>query len=308
VVLRCTEAQQPPKVPRVGYLGRSPDAPALEPFRQQLRELGWIEGQTLAMEYRWTEGRTERLPELVAELIRLNVDVICTPGSIAAAHAAKHATTTIPIVFTTPADPLATGLVASLARPGGNVTGLGGGIPPPKRLELLKAAVPEGTRVAVLWNPANPSHPPELKDLEEAAQVLGVQLHPVGVREPTELDSAFAAMMSARAHTLLVFGDIMFGQQRARLVELAATSHLPAIYNAKEYVKVGGLMSYEANNTERERRAAVYVDKILRGTKPADLPVEQPTRFELGINLKTAKALGITIPPIILFQADEVIQ
>ncbi|MBI3326418.1 MAG: ABC transporter substrate-binding protein, partial [Nitrospinae bacterium] len=265
-------------------------------------------GPNIAIEYRWTEGRTERLPELVAELIRLNVDVIYTQGSNAAAHAAMRATTTIPIVFTTPADPLATGLVARLARPGGNVTGLGGGPSAPKRLQLLKEAVPKVTRVAVLWNPANPSNQAGLKDIEEAAKVLGLQLHLVAVREPAELDTAFSAMMHERANALLVFGDILFFAHRTRLVELAAKNRLPTMYNGTEYVKAGGPMSYTANAIERERRAAVYIDKILKGTKPADLPVEQPMRFELVINLKTAEALGLTIPPSLLFRADQVIQ
>jgi putative ABC transport system substrate-binding protein len=304
----CSEAQRPPPAPRVGYLGGSPSSPLLEPFRQGLRELGWIEGQTIAIEYRWTEGRAERLPGLVAELIRLNVDIIYTQGSNEAASVAKQATATIPIVFTTPTDPLAVGLVSNLARPGGNVTGLGGGVQISKRVELLKEAVPKITRLAVLWNPTNPSAPPLTRDVEEAAKTFGLQLQLIAVRKPADLDRAFSAMTHERASALLVFGDPLFFVQRARLVELAAKHRLPAIYNRTEYAKAGGLMAISANDIEQERRAAVYIDKILKGTKPGDLPVEQPTRFELVINLKTAKALGLTIPPSMLMRADQVIE
>ena len=301
-------AQQTPNVPRVGYLGGSPSSPLLEPFRQGLRDLGWIEGQTIAIEYRWTEGRAERLPKLVAELIRLDVDVIYTQGSNAAAHAAKQATTTIPIVFTTPTDPLAVGLVSNLARPGGNITGLGGGVQISKRVELLKEAAPRITRLAVLYNPTNPSSQTMRKEFEEAAKTFGLQLQLIAVRKPADLDGAFSAMTRERANSLLVFGDPLFFVQRARLVGLAAKHRLPAMYNRTEYAKAGGLMAYAANDSEQERRAAVYIDKILKGTKPGDLPVEQPTRFELIINLKTAKALGRTLPPALLMRAAQVIE
>ena len=302
------DAQQPARVPRVGYLGGSASSPLLEPFRQGLRDLGWVEGKSITIEYRWTEGRAERLTELVAELIRLNVDVIYTQGSNAAAHAAKQATATIPIVFTTPADPLALGLVSSLARPGGNVTGLGGGVEPPKRFDLLREAAPTITRLSVLWNPANLSNQALRKEVEDAAKTSGLQLQLIAVREPADLDGAFSAMTRERADGLLVFGDAMFFVQRTRLVALAAKHRLPAMYNRVEYVRAGGLMAYAANDIEQERRAAVYIDKILKGANPADLPVEQPTRFDLIINLKTAKALGLTIPPSLLMRADQVIE
>jgi putative ABC transport system substrate-binding protein len=245
---------------------------------------------------------------LVAELLRLNVDVIYTPGSNVAAHAAKQATTTIPIVFTTPTDPVAIGLISSLARPGGNVTGLGGDASNPKRLELLKETVPGIKRLAVLWNPANPGHQAALTDLEGVAKVLGLELQSVTVREPALLDTAFSAMTREHANALLVLGDPLFISHRTRLVTLAETHRLPTMYNAREYVTAGGLMSYAADRIEQERRAAVYIDKILKGAKPADLPVEQPTTIELAINLRTAKALGLTIPPSVLMRANEVIE
>ena len=303
-----SDAQQAPKVWRIGYLGGSPSSPLLEPFRQGLRDLGWVEGQNIAIEYRWTEGKAERLPELVSELVRLNVDVIYTQGSNAAAQAAKQATATIPIVFTTPADPLVVGLVSSLARPGGNVTGLGGGIDTPKRVDLLKEAAPRVTRLAALWNATNPSNKASLKDVEEAAKTSGLQVQFIAVREPSDLDGAFSAMTRERADGLLVFGDALLFVQRARLVDLAAKHRLPAIYNRTEYVRAGGLMAYAANDIEQERRAAGYVDKILKGANPGDLPVEQPVKFELVINLKTAKALDLTLPPSLLMRADEVIE
>jgi putative ABC transport system substrate-binding protein len=304
----AADAQQVPKVPRVGYLGGSPSSPLLEPFRQGLHDLGWIEGQTVAIEYRWTEGRAERLPGLVAELVRLNVDVIYTAGSNEAASVAKQATTTIPIVFTTPTDPLAVGLVPNLARPGGNITGLGGGVQISKRVELLKEAVPKITRLAVLYNPSNPGNVYNLKDVEETTKAFGLKLQLVAAREPADLDKAFSAMSRERANALQVSGDPLFFTHRTRLVGLAARHRLPAIYNRSEYAKLGGLMAISANDIEQERRAAVYIDKILKGTKPGDLPVEQPTRFALVINLKTAKALGLTIPPTLLMRADQVIE
>jgi len=304
----AADAQQPPRVPRVGYLGGSPSSPLVESFQQGLRDLDWVEGQNITIDYMWTGGRAERLPELVAELIRLNVDPIYTQGSNAAAHAAKQATSTIPIVFTTPADPLVVGLVSSLARPGGNVTGLGGGADTPKRLDLLEEAVPKITRLAVLWNPANPSNQASTKDVEEAAKTSGLQVQFIAVRTPADLDGAFSAMTRERADGVLVFGDALFFVQRTRIVELAAKHRLPAMYNRSEYVRAGGLLAYAANDIEQERRAAAYVDKILRGAKPGELPVEQPTKFELAINLKTAKALGLTIPPSMLMRADQVIE
>ncbi len=304
----AADAQQTAKIPRVGYLGGSASSPLLEPFRQGLRDLGWVEGQNIIIEYRWAEGRSERLPELVAELIRLDVDVIFTQGSNAAAFAAKQATARIPIVFTTTANPVASGLVSSLAQPGGNVTGLGGDAERSKRLDLLKEAIPGITRVAVLLNPANPGNMAQMKEFEDVAKASGLRLQFVPVRTPGGLDEAFPSMTRERADGLLVFGDTLFFVQRARLVELAARHRLPAMYNRVEYVRAGGLIAYAADDIEQERRAAVYVDKILRGAKPADLPVERPMRFDLVINLKTAKTLGLTIPQSLLNRADEVIQ
>lgn len=300
------EAQRPPHVPRLGYLGGSPSSPLLEPFRQELRALSWVEGQNINVDYRWTEGRSEQAPELVAELIRLNVDVIYTQGNNAA-RAAKQATTKIPVVFTTRADPLATGLVSSLARPAGNLTGLGGGVQPTKRLELLREMVPQISRVAMLWNPENPSHRIQLEDLDRAATILGFTVQRIQVRTPADIDRAFTAMAQEHAKALLVLGDTLFFVQRKRIVDLAAKHRLPAIYNRKEYVKAGGLMSYAANKIEQERRAAVYVHKILKGAQPGDLPVEQPASAELVLNLKTAEALGLVIPPMVRMRADEVL-
>jgi putative ABC transport system substrate-binding protein len=302
------DGQQAWKGVRVGYLGGPPSFDDTL-FRKSLHELGWVEGQNIAIEYRGVMGRVERLPELLAELIRLQVDIIYTPGSIAAALAAKQATTTIPVVFTTPADPVEAGLVPSLARPGGNITGLAGvDVHPSKYLELLMETIPKLSRVAVIWNPANPLHPRGLKWTEDAARALGVQLQPWAVRDADELDGAFSAMTRGRVGALFVFGDRMFYDRRTRIVALAAKHRLPAIYIWRAAAMDGGLMSYGADRSDWPRRAALYVDKILKGAKPGDLPVEQPTKFELVINLKTAKTLGLKIPQAILIRADEVIQ
>jgi putative tryptophan/tyrosine transport system substrate-binding protein len=308
----AADAQPAGKVPRIGVLSAgSPPAtvPRFEPFIQGLRELGYVEGQTIALEYRFADGQHERLPALAAELIDLNVEVLVTSGTPAAV-AAKHATSLIPIIIAIAADPVGEGLVASLARPGGNVTGmanldteLSG-----KRLEILKAVVPGLSRVAILWNPANPAHRPALGESEGAARALGVQLQPVEVRAPDEFTSAFAALRSERASALMLLADSMFGSHRAQVVDLAAKSRLPSMFWVKDFVAAGGLLSYGASYPDLLRRAATYVDKILKGAKPADLPMEQPTKFELVINLKTAQALGLTLPPTLLFQADEVIR
>ena len=308
----AAEAQAPAKVPRIGFLSaRSPtDNPYfIEAFRQGLRELGYVEGQNIAIEYRFAEGRPERLPALAAELVRLKVDVIVTGGP-PAPEAAKQATGTIPIVFAVAGDPVAEGLVASLARPGGNITGLASIAPEVvgKQLELLKEVAPKVSRVAVLQNPSNQAHPLRLRQAEGAARALGVQLHIVQARTPPEIDAAFAAMRSQRAGGVLVLRDPLFLAQRTQIAALAAKSRLPAVYGLREEAEAGGLMAYGANVPLMYRRAATYVDKILKGAKPADLPVEQPTKFELVINLKTAKALGLTIPPSLLQRADEVIQ
>ena len=308
----AAEAQQPAKVPRIGFLSARPptDNPYfIDSFRQGLRELGYVEGQNIAIEYRFAAGRPERLPALAAELVRLKVDVIVTGGP-PAPEAAKQATGTIPIVFAVAADPVAVGLVASLARPGRNITGLASISPEliGKQLELLKEVVPNISRVAVLQNPSNDSHPHTLRQAEGAARGLGVQLQIVQARTPPEIDAAFAAMRSQRAGGILVLRDPLFLTQRTQIAALAAKTRLPAVYGFREEAEAGGLMAYGASVPFMYRHAAIYVDKILKGAKPADLPVEQPTKFELVINLKTAKALGLTIPSSLLQRADEVIQ
>ena len=309
-----TAAQQPAKVHRIGFLSTSsPSDPRmqrrLEAFRQGLRELGYVEGQNIAIESRWAEGKYDRLPDLAADLVRLKVDVIVAAAA-PAIQAAKQATRTIPIVMAIVIDPVATGFVTSLARPGGNVTGLSNMAPElvGKQMELLKEVVPKVSRVALLWNPANPGNPPLLREAEVAAGALGVRLQPLEARGPGEIDSAFAAMTRQRAGAVIVLVDSMLADHRTRIADLAAKSRLPAMYGITEHAEAGGLMAYGANLANMFRRAATYVDKILKGAKPADLPVEQPTRFELVINLKTAKALGLTIPPSVLIRADKVIQ
>jgi putative ABC transport system substrate-binding protein len=312
LVAPCSpEAQPAQKVHRIGLLyAGSPLSENVEAFQQGLRTLGYIEGQNIVIEYRYAEGQAERLPALAAELVRLEVEVIVAAGA-PTIRAAQHATRTIPIVMAGTADAVAQGFIASLARPGGNITGLSGlGLElHGKRLALLKETVPQSARIAVLLNPASPYHASRMHDLTTAAQTLGVHLHVVELRHEDELDSAFAAMVQARADALLVVGDaLLLSRLRVRTVALAATHRLPAMYVVREIVKAGGLMSYGRNLPETHRRAATYVDKIFKGAKPADLPVEQPTTFELVINLKTAEALGLTIPPAVLFQATEVIR
>jgi putative ABC transport system substrate-binding protein len=305
-------AAPPEKAARIGMLlGGSPDwtVPTLEIFRHALRELGYVEGQNIVIEYRFAEGRVDRLPTLAVELARLPVDVIVTWGT-PAAWAAKHATSTLPIVIAAALDPVAQGLVPSLARPGGNLTGVTGSLleTTAKTVEVLKDAVPGLTRVAILWNPDNPGNKVGLREAQVAAQALGMQSQPLEVRDPNEFESAFAAMARERAEALLVIPEQLFLTHRTRLAALALEHRLPTMYERREFVEVGGLMSYGISFRDNFRRAAAYVDKILRGAKPGDLPIEQPMRFELVMNLKTAKALGLTIPPSILFQADEVIQ
>jgi putative ABC transport system substrate-binding protein len=283
----------------------------VEAFLEGMRVLGYVEGQNLVLEYRGVEGQYERFPDLVAELVRLKVDVLMVP-STAAALAAKQVTSTIPIVMIGMGDPVGSGLVASLARPGGNITGLS--IMAPgligKQLEFLKEVLPTVSRVAVLWNPASPGHALAVREAEVAAQAVGVQLQLLEARGPDAFDSAFAAMTSAHAGALLVLGDRIFYQHRRWLAELAATSRLPTMHSTqcRAFVEAGGLLCYGTSLQDSWRRAAYYVDRILKGAKPADLPVEQPTKFELVINLKTANELGLTIPPSLLFQADEVIK
>ena len=305
----AAEAQQPSKVFRIGVLATA-RAPLSEAFLQGLRELGYVEGQNIIIEWRFSEGRAEQLPVLAAELVRLKVDLIVASGTPAALPA-KNATRTIPIVMLAVGDPVGSGLIASLARPGGNITGLtllAGMEIVGKHLELLKEAVPKISRVAVLLNPANQSHVLRLREVEVAGRSLGVQLQVLEARGPEEFDGAFAAMTRERAGALFVFADPVFLRDRTRLADLAAKRRLPAVYELKEHAEAGGLMAYGASLPHMWRRAATYVDKILKGAKPADLPVEQPTKLELVINLKTAKALGLTIPPSILVRADQLIE
>jgi putative ABC transport system substrate-binding protein len=308
----AAEAQQAGKVWRIGYLDQGSAArnrPYLEALRQGLRDLGWVEGQNIAFEVRFAEGKTDQLPSLAAELVRLGVDIIVT-STTPAALAAKQATKTIPIVIGFAADPVGSGIVASLARPGGNITGwthLGLDLRP-KYLALLKEAVPTAHRFAVLWNPTNPVHKPSLKGIEAAAERLKVELHLVGVQDPKDLESTFSAMAGGRVEALVVFPDGMFLAQTPLIIGLAARHRLPTMYGVKEYAEAGGLMTYGPNVSDMFRSGASFVDKILKGAKPAELPVEQPTKFELVINLKTAKALGLTVPQALLARADEVIE
>ena len=296
------------KSPRIGFLGDVP--PFLdEAFRQGLRELGYVDGQNITIEHRAAAWKYERLPGLAAELVRLKVDVIVA-ASPPATEAAKQATRTIPIVFTVVGDPVAAGFVASLARPGGNLTGLATISPEllGKQLEMLKAIAPKISRVAILLNPSQGGHRLAVRQAESAVRALGVQLQVLEARTASEIDAAFAAMTSQRVGGLIVLRDAVFRAQRAQIVALAAKNRLPAVYGLREEAEAGGLLAYGASVPQNFRRAATYVDKILKGAKPSDLPVEQPTKFELVINLKTARALGLTILPSLLAQADEVIE
>jgi ABC-type uncharacterized transport system substrate-binding protein len=308
-------AQPPGKAPRIGVLfpaePASPTEPHAAAFRQGLRDLGYVEGQNITVEYRYAHGKAEVYAELITQLVGLNVDVVVV-GSGAATLAAKSVTQTIPIVgVSMGGDPVANGLVASLARPGGNITGVsglvGGGFFG-KRVELLKEAAPRLTRVWALRDAHNPVTPRFLPDLRAAAEALGLQLQVFEVRELRELDSAFAAMSKERGSGLIVSGEALFFPHRSRIPELVAKHKLPASYEFRVFVEAGGLMSYGYSLADLWRRAATYTDKILKGAKPADLPVEQPTKFELVINLKTAKALGLTIPQSLSVRADEIVQ
>jgi putative tryptophan/tyrosine transport system substrate-binding protein len=313
VTARPAEAQQAPQVYRVGFLSpgfpRPDHDPPVDAFRQGLRDFGYVEGHNLVITYRGAEGQEERLPALAAELVGLPVEVIVAV-SPAATRAAQHATTSLPIVMIA-GDPVGAGFVASLAHPGGNITGLSLMMAelPGKRLELLKETVPQSTRVAVLANPAFPFYQLYMNNLTVAAHALGLHLQVLEVRSAEELPPAFAAMTREGADALMVLSDpALMDNLLGRVADLAATHRLPAMYNWKMYAEAGGLMSYGPSLPDSHRRAATYVDKILKGAKPADLPVEQPTKFELVVNLKTAQALGLTIPPTQLFQADEVIR
>ena len=314
----ATESQPTRKMPRIGVLmpGVPPRNPgnvlasaSLDWFRQGLRDLGYVEDQTIALDVRWDEHHPERWPDLSANLVRLPVDILVV-GTTAATLAAKHATSTMPIVMAVSADPVGDGFVASLARPGGNITGLSNmshemtG----KRLELLTAAVPGLARVALLLDAGDPRRHVRVHDYEAAARVLGVLLLPLEVRSPDEFAGAFQAAVHGHAQALIMITSPLFGAHRARLAELALASRLPTLAPNVGYAKTGGLMDYGANQSASWYRAATYVHKILKGAKPADLPVEQPMKFELIINLKTAKALGVTMPPSLLLLADEVLQ
>jgi ABC-type uncharacterized transport system substrate-binding protein len=306
-------AQELGKIPRVGFLGprtRADAAPFVDGFLQGLRERGWVDGKNVGLEYRFADGQYDRLPDLAAELVRLKVDVILAASS-SPAVAARNATRTIPIVMGTSSDPVELGLVGSLARPGGNVTALTFSFDLEvvgKALELLKEIVPNVRRVAFLLNPANPGTKLAIKNVKSRAKSLGVQLQLLEARGPGEFETALEAMARERVGALLVAPDPIFGLHRTRLEDLVAKSRLPAMYGLREHTQAGGLMSYSVDIRDSFRRAAAYVDKILRGAKPADLPIEQPSKFELVINLKTAKALGLTIPPSLLARADQVIE
>jgi ABC-type uncharacterized transport system substrate-binding protein len=314
VSLGTAAAESSEKVPRVGYIspGSSSDPVRLrrfEAFRQGLRELGYVEGQNIVPEPRWAEGQYARYPALAADLVRLKVDVIVTVGG-AGTTAAKQVVRTTPIVMSAVIDPVENGLVRSLARPGANLTGLSimatdlvG-----KQFELLREVVPKISRMALLWNPANPTHVRAISQVKAAARSLGVQLQLLEARDPQEIDRAFAAMTREQAGALLVLADAIFTNQVRQIAELAVQRHLPSILALIEYAEAGGLMVYSPNLAGLERRAATFVDKILKGAKPGDLPIEQPTKFEMVINLRTAKALGLTIPPSVLLRADRVIE
>jgi putative ABC transport system substrate-binding protein len=310
----AAEAQQVGRLPRIGVLAtRTAGDARLEGLLQGLRDLGYVEGRNLLIEYRDAEGKTERFPALAAELVSLKCDVIVTTGGTLAAQATKRATTTLPIVFASVGDAVAEGLVTSLARPGGNVTGLTVAATElvSKSLEVIKQAVPGVNRVAMLFKPdamPDSAKKDRLKAADVAARALGVRLQIVEARGAEDFDRAFSEMTRARADALAVPAINLFNLERRRLVNLAAQNRLPAVYPNRDFVDAGGLMSYGPNLADMARRAATYVDKILKGAKPGDLPVELPTKFELVINLKTAKALGLTIPPALLGRADEVIQ
>jgi putative ABC transport system substrate-binding protein len=313
VVPLLAVAQPVGKARRLGMLipGSSSDfAPRIEAFRHGLRDLGYIEGRNIIMEYRFAEGQADRLPALVADLVRLQVDVLVIDGNLAI-RAAQHATTTIPIVMAVSGgDPVGQGVVASLARPGGNITGLSLMLPEVsgKRLELLREAVPKLSHVAVLWNPDGSGSTLVFKETQTAAHALGLQLQSLEVWSPDESDQAFAAMTREHADALVVISNELFFGHRRQLAELTVRHQLPAMFHLREYAEAGGLMAYGADAADMYRRAATYVDKILKGAMPADLPVEQPVKFVLVINLKAAKALDLTMPPALLFQADQVIK
>ena len=306
------EAQQPAKIPRIGYLDAvslSVNAARVEAFRQGLRKLGYVEGKNIFIEWRSADGKLDRLPALAAELVHLKVDIIVTGGR-SATRAAKEATPTIPIVMTQDSDPVANGFVASLARPGGNITGLSTLAPElsGKQLELMKEIIPKLSRVAVFGSSTTPDNAQSLREVELTARAFKVELQYLDVLDPKDIEAAFRAASNSRADGVLVLNGAVFESRRTQVVDLAVKSRLPAIYYKSEFVEGGGLMTYGTSWTDLSQRAAIYVDKILKGAKPSELPIEQPTKFELAINLKTAKQIGLTIPPNVLARADRVIK
>jgi len=306
------EAQQPTKIPSIGYLtgnSRSSNAARYESFRHGLRELSYVEGKNIVIEWRSAEGKRDRLPALVAELVRLKVAVIVTTGGLPT-RAAKAATSTIPIVMTNDPDPVANGFVASLARPGGNITGLSTFAPElgGKRLEILREVVPKLSRVTVLGTSTNPGYAQVISEIELAAKAFGVKLQYLDVLDSKDVETAFRAASKGRADGVFTLNSPILASHRMQIVEFAVKNRLPAIYHSSEYVEAGGLMFYGVNLLDLNRRAATYVDRILKGAKPADLPVEQPKKFEFIVNLKAAKQIGLTIPPNVLARADKVIR
>ena len=307
-----TEAQQPKKIPRIGFASSNSVADMstrTEAFRLGLHEFGYVEGKNIVTEYRYAEGKLDRLSELIDDLVRLKMDIIVSGGPVATRRA-KNATSTIPIVMAFDEDPVRNGFIISLAHPGGNITGLSALAPEmsAKQLELLKEIIPNLIRVAVLWNSSQPGNAQSLREVELAAGSYRLKLQTLDIRDSTDIETAFREATRGRAEAVLAFGSPVLFSQRKQLAEMALKSRLPAIYGQSDYMEVGGLMFYGASITDLYRRAAPYVDKILKGAKPSDLPVEQPKKFELVINLKTAKQIGLTIPPNVLARADRVIK
>jgi ABC-type uncharacterized transport system substrate-binding protein len=305
-------AQQVKKIPRIGFLGNSTAAleeNLVEPFRRGLRDLGYVEGRNILIEYRWAEGNYDRFPALIGELVAQKVEIIVTAGT-PASLAVKKAAPSIPLVMAAAGDPIGTGLIESLAHPGGNITGLSGMVMDleAKRLELLREVIPKLSHVAVFWNPTSPLQVNSEKEVQAAARALKMKVLSLGVQAPEQFDNAFGTIRRERPHALMVMPDRLFLHNRARIMEFATKQHLPGVYAYVELVEAGGLMSYGPSYADMHRRAATFVDKILKGRKPSDLPVEQPTKFELVINLKTAKQIGVTIPPNVLARADRVIR
>jgi putative ABC transport system substrate-binding protein len=310
--LQPAEAQQPKRIPRIGFMGNSTaalEANLLGPFREGLRDLGYVEGKNILIEYRWAEGKYERFPALIAELIAAKVDVIVTAGT-PATQAYQKAKTSIPLVMVAVGDPVGTGIVASLNRPGGTITGLTSISPEleGKRIELLREVIPKLSHIAVMWNPKNAYHAIENKEVEIVAAALKVKVLYLAVETGEQLDNVFAQIHKEKPQALLVLADRVFLHNRARIMDFSVQNRLPGIYAYLELVEAGGLMSYGPSYADMHRRAATYVDKILKGAKPADLPVERPAKFELVINLKAAKQIGVTIPPNVLARADKVIR